>query len=370
MPRPRRFHIAGADIALGETRDVRLKISETYTGDPIAIPIRVIRAEKPGPHLFVSAAMHGDELTGTGIIHELLHLAPIALKAGTLLLIPVVNVFGFENHDRYLPDRRDLNRVFPGSAAGSLASRIAHAFMSEVALQCDYGIDLHSAAQTRTNHPNVRGDMSYDKVRRIAKAFGCELIIDGKGPDGCMRREACAVGCATIILEAGEPMKAEPELLAIGVRGIRNILIDLGMMEGERYEPHYQSIVAKTTWVRAEVGGFLRFHIRPGDRVAEGAPVATNFCILGHDQHILRSPVDGIVLGMATSPAVKPGEPVCHIALPGRKLAKVRRRVAALAGRALTKRARSTIAAEAAASETTETTQVKDEFGELPASEE
>jgi predicted deacylase len=365
MPRARRLTIAGVEIPAGETRDLSVKVSETYTGNPISMPLRVIRGPKPGPHLFVSAAIHGDELTGTGIIHELIHGDPLALISGTLILIPVVNAFGFENHDRYLPDRRDLNRVFPGSATGSLASRIANTFLTEIVSRCDYGIDLHSAAQTRTNHPNVRGDMTHERVKRIARAFGCELIVDGKGPDGCMRREACRVGCATIILEAGEPMKADAEMLAVGVRGIRNVLIDLGMLAGEPSEPRYQSIVRKTTWVRAEVGGFLRFHIQPGDMVEAGHPVASNFCILGTEQHVLRSPIDGIVLGMTTSPAVKPGEPVCHIAIPGRKLTVLRRRKKPLPEPERPRRGRKSVAAvEAEATEGAN--HVKDEFGEIP----
>jgi predicted deacylase len=156
-------------------------------------------------------------------------------------------------------------------------------------------------------------------------------------------------------------MKAEPELMTIGVRGIRNVLIELGMIEGEPYEPPYQSLVTKTTWVRASVGGLLRFHIRPGDRVEADAPVATNFSILGSEQHILRSPSDGIVLGMATSPAVKPGEPVCHIAIPGRKL-PVRRK----SSRSPRTRDRSVIATEAAAVEPAEGERSKDEFGDIP----
>jgi predicted deacylase len=369
MPRfrSRRFRLAGEDIAYSECRDTRLKISETYTGDPIAVPIRVIRGPKPGPHVFVSAALHGDELTGTGIIHELLHGGALDLLRGTLLLIPVVNVFGFENHDRYLPDRRDLNRVFPGAAAGSLASRIAHAFMTEIVGQCDYGIDLHSAAQTRTNFPNVRGDMSIPEVKRIAEAFGCELIVDGRGPEGCMRLEACKAGCATIILEAGEPMKAEPAMLEVGVRGIRNVLSSLGMIEAKLFEPPYQTTVQKTTWVRAEVGGFLRFHIKPGDIVEAGGAVASNFSILGNHQNILRSPVDGIVLGMATSPAVKPGEPVCHIAIPGGKIAGVRKTLSSLSEKSLPRRVRSSLATGFAVSDPPDNHEpAKDEFGEIP----
>ena len=344
MSRSRRFRLAGVDVPLGETVDVHLKVSETYLGDDIELPIRVIRGPKPGPRVFISAALHGDELTGTGIIHELLHAEEVSLKCGTLLLIPVINVFGFENHDRYLPDRRDLNRMFPGSANGSLASRIAHRFMHEVIQPCDYGIDLHSAALTRTNFPNVRGDLSIPEVKRIAKAFGCELVVNGKGPEGCLRREACAADCHTIILEAGEPMKAEPAMLEVGVRGIKNVLIELGMIDGETYEPPYQTFVRKTTWVRAEVGGFLRFHVQPGAIVEAGHPVASNFSILGSHQNMLRSPVDGIVLGMTTSPAVKPGEPVCHIAIPGRKISSVRKKVEGLSRKSLPKRVRTSLA--------------------------
>ncbi|MEZ6068583.1 MAG: M14 family metallopeptidase [Planctomycetaceae bacterium] len=367
MARARRLRIAGVDIPPGETRDIPLKISETYTGNPISVPVRVIRSTKAGPSVFVSAAIHGDELTGTGIIHDLLHGAPIQLTSGTLLLIPVVNVFGFENHDRYLPDRRDLNRVFPGSASGSLASRIAHTFMTEIVAHCEYGIDLHSAAQTRTNFPNVRGDMTDEKVKRIAEAFGCELIVDGKGPEGCMRREACKVGCATIILEAGEPMKAEPAMLEVGVRGIRNVLSELGMLAGEKIEPPYQSIVRKTTWVRAEVGGFLRFHIKPGDVVEEGHPVASNFSILGEHQNLLRSPVDGVVLGMATSPAVKPGEPVCHIAIPERQIAVLRNKLEAIPDGSLHKRVRDSLATNVTVTEHADNAEPeKDEYSEIP----
>ena len=367
MPRSRRFRLAGVDIPLGKTVDINLKVSETYLGDAIELPIRVIRGPKAGPRVFISAALHGDELTGTGIIHEFLHDEQVSLKCGTLLLIPVINVFGFENHDRYLPDRRDLNRMFPGSASGSLASRIAHRVMQEVIAPCDYGIDLHSAALTRTNFPNVRGDLSIPEVKRIAKAFGCELVVNGKGPEGCMRREACAADCATIILEAGEPMKAEPAMLEVGVRGIRNVLTELRMIDGDVYEPPYQTFIRKTTWVRAEVGGFLRFHVQPGALVEADSPVASNFSILGNHQNILRSPVDGIVLGMTTSPAVKPGEPVCHIAIPGRKITSIRKKIEALSLKSLPKRVRTSFTHNISVSDPTDIQEAaRDEYRDIP----
>jgi len=326
MPRP--LAIGGVEIRPGEIRDVFLKISETYAGGDVSIPIRVIRAEADGPHLFVTAAIHGDELCGTGIIHELLYSDNLDITAGTLILIPVVNVFGFESHDRYLPDRRDLNRQFPGSPGGSLANRVAHTLMEQIVRQCDWGIDLHSASQPRTNHPNVRGKLSDARVRRLAEVFGCELVVEGAGPAGSLRREACKVGCATILLEAGEPLKVEQDMLEVGAQGIRNALIGLGMSPGEPVRPPFQVRVRKTTWVRAKVGGILRFHIRPGDLVEAGQPIATNYAIFGKDPSVLASPVDGIVLGITTIPLVKPGEPICHVAIPTRRLSTLRRAAA------------------------------------------
>ena len=165
--------------------------------------------------------------------------------------------------------------------------------MREIVSKCDFGIDLHTAASFRTNFPNVRGDMSALATKRLAEAFGCELIVDGKGPTGSLRREATRAGCPTVVLEAGEPNKIEPAILATGVRGIRNTLIELGMIGGRMYEPPYQSRVRKTTWVRAEVGGIIRFHVTLGELVEAGQPIAKNFSLLGEQQNSLVSPVDG-----------------------------------------------------------------------------
>lgn len=332
MAKKRVFRVAGQTVPAGETRDLRLKISEQFTGDPIAVPIRVMRAKKRGPIVFVSAAVHGDELNGMGVIHDIMYGPQLNLISGTLILVPVVNVFGFETLSRYMPDRRDLNRFFPGTKNGSLTSRVAYMLFEEIARHSDFGIELHSAAQPRTNFPNVRGDLKNADVRRLAWAFGCELIIDGKGPDGSFRREATKAGCPTIILEAGEPLKIEQEAVEVGVRGVHNVLRELQMIEGEPVRPTYQVRITRSTWVRAEVGGILRFHVRPGDPVEEGQRIATNASVFGERQNVLRAPCDGIVLGMTTLPMVKPGEPVCHIAVPSRSLKSLRLAAARVTG--------------------------------------
>lgn len=323
IPRRKPMIIGGQKIPLGKTTDVRLKVSETYFGDAVSIHLQVIRARRPGPTVFVTAAIHGDELNGVGVVHDLLFDDELKLKCGTLILIPVVNVFGFENGERYLPDRRDLNRSFPGSANGSLASRLANSIFKTVVKHCDYGIDLHTAAAQRTNYPNVRGRLSDPKVRRIAEAFGSELIINGAGPDGSFRYEATAAGCPTICVEAGEPWKMEPTIVQFGVRGVRNVLINLGLMEGEIMRPPYQTKITSTRWLRAQLGGILRFHVAPGQVVHKGQPIASNYTLLGRQQNTLTAPTEGIVLGMTTLPTVKPGEPICHLGRTALSVAKI-----------------------------------------------
>lgn len=338
------WKIAGTSIPRGATTDVKLKVSERYTGDPIHLPIRVIRAKKPGPTLFVTAAVHGEELNGVGVIHDLMFGEELKLTAGTLMLVPIVNIFGFENQSRYMPDRRDLNRSFPGNPTGSLTSRIASIVFKEVVQRCDFGIDLHTAASGRTNFPNVRGDLNKPGIRRLAKAFGCELMVHGQGPDGAFRREAVKAGCDVIILEAGEPLKIEPSVLDVGVRGVLNVLMELGMVKGTPTKPAYQLRIDKSTWVRASVGGILRFHVAPGQVVDEGQPIATNASIIGLERNVLVAPTAGIVLGMTTLPTVKPGEPVCHLAVPKQSLATIAKKIDRSGGSSLHHRVRRDLA--------------------------
>jgi len=308
--------MAGASVRRGERRDVHIRVSEGLSGAGIDVPVRVWRGPRPGPVVFVTGAVHGDEVNGTGTVRQLILDPPFELAGGTLLLAPVVNTLAFERHTRYLPDRRDLNRCFPGSASGSLASRIAHKLFSEIVERCDYGIDLHSAAAGRTNFPNVRGDLADPAVSRLAMAFGCEVVLDGAGPEGSLRRAACSSGRPTILLEAGEVWKVEPGMVAYGVRGIRNVLIELGLVEGQPEAPLFRAVVDRAFWVRAEVGGFLEFHVAPGALVRAGDPLATNSSMLGEQRNVLTAPEDAVVIGMTTQPAVVPGLPVCHLAVP------------------------------------------------------
>jgi predicted deacylase len=323
------FQIARVRVRPGEVRDINLKVSESYSGAPVWLPVRVVRGARPGPALFVCGAIHGDEINGTGIVRELILGDPPEIVAGTLILIPVVNMFGFEHHSRYLPDRRDLNRCFPGSRAGSLTARLASTFFREIVLRCQYGIDLHSAATHRINLPHVRADLADPggRTARIARAFGCELIINSPGPEQSLRRVACQAGCATMVLEAGEVWKVEPGVLRIGVQGVRNVLADLGMADVPKLQPPVQIEVERTTWVRSAAGGMLRFNVSLGEFVERGQPVAVCTDLLGHGAAPVRSHADGLVMSVSTLPVVKPGDPVAHVAVPSGGLAGLRDRL-------------------------------------------
>ncbi len=307
-------------ILPGERKRIMLKAGETFTGMGVNLPIMVHRGLEDGPVLAITAAVHGDEINGTGAIRRLIQEPPFELKRGSLILVPVVNMMGFERHSRYTPDRRDLNRTFPGSKKGSLTGRLAHLIMKEVVKRSDYMVDLHTAAVRRTNFPNVRADMENEDCARMAKIFGTEIIVNNSGPDGSLRREACKAGCPTIILEAGEALKVEPSVQDTTLRGLTHIMGELGMIEVTEdmmpdTTPH-QMIVHGSSWVRAGSGGFLTFHVAPGETVEEGQPLTTNTGLLGKELETIVSPHHGVILGMTTMPAVSPGDPILHIALP------------------------------------------------------
>lgn len=321
--------VAGQLIEPGQTYDLQLGYSQSYTGINVSVPVRVIAGPKPGPIVFFAAVVHGDELNGLGIIRELAFEQPLMLDRGVVISVPVVNVYGMDSHSRYLPDRRDPNRCFPGSKKGSLTGRLTHLVFNEVIAQSDCGVDLHTAAVRRTNYPNIRADLDDPEVRKLARAFGCELIVHSKGADGSLRRTASRRGIPTIVLEAGEVWKIEPGVVNIGVHGANNILRYLRMLKGKPETPSFQIEVRKSTWVRAEYGGILKFHCAPGDLVRKGQVLASNSDIFGNLQNSIESPADGIIQGMTTMPAVKPGEPVFNIAQPEMTFSAIKRRMEA-----------------------------------------
>ncbi|WP_374405904.1 succinylglutamate desuccinylase/aspartoacylase family protein [Pelagerythrobacter sp.] len=310
------FTIAGEAIAPGEARSLAIPVSQLATGVPATLALRVINGAKGGPTVFVSAAIHGDEITGTAIVQELIaRIAPEAL-AGTAVLAPAVNVFGFLQHDRYLPDRRDLNRSFPGGSKGSLAAQLAHSFLEHVIAPADLGIDLHSAAVHRYNLPQIRVAEGDPYLIELAMAFGAPVIVESPLRPGSMRALAHERGTPMLLLEAGEALRWDRLSIDIGARGVLRVLAHLGMIAADDglSSVGVPARSNRSLWVRAPRGGVTHRRRKSGDTVTRGEVLATVCGLLGEDAREMASPIDGIVIGHATLPVVNQGDALFHIA--------------------------------------------------------
>lgn len=324
------FSIAGFKIQPGERREIYLKVGESFLASSIQIPVTIIHGAKPGPVVFLTAAVHGDEINGIEIVRKLMLDTDAEILSGTLLCVPVVNIPGFLDQKRTLPYNRDLNRFFPGNSRGNNAERMAHKIYQQIVLRSDWGIDLHTAAHGRANMPHIRGDMSHPKVRKIARAFGSNVTIDNPGRKGSLRRTATEQGIPTILFEAGESGKFSREISDIGLRGVVNALQFMGMIpkaelrkKKNNRKPHYQVIIKNSEWVRAERGGILDIHVKPGDLVYEGETLGVILNPFGQTVTKIRSPYTGVLIGLSTQPLAIPGTGICHVARLSKTLAKV-----------------------------------------------
>jgi hypothetical protein len=322
---PHRLSIGGHDIRRGTVKQIFLKVSEYYTANPVNVPVTVIRGREPGPTAFLTAAIHGDELNGVEIVRRVMTGLSADQVRGTLICVPVVNRMGFLTHNRYLPGRRDLNRYFPGDPRGNAAARTAHTLFTEIVARSRYGIDLHTASVGRTNLPHIRADMSNDKVRRMARAFGTEIIFDSPGPPRTLRAAATSGGVPTIIFEAGETFRFQRNMVARGVAGVRNVLATLGMTGEAAKEARFQVIIKVSEWVRSLRGGIADIAVRPGEIVYEGDEIASITNPFGREVSSVRSPLTGLIIGITTVPMVNPGDAICHVAKLEKTLATVER---------------------------------------------
>ncbi len=321
----RRLTIGGRRVRRGSAGQIFLKVSEYYTATPVNVPVTVIRGERAGPTLFLTAAIHGDELNGVEIVRRVMtSLSPEQVR-GTLICVPVVNRVGFLTHTRYLPGRRDLNRYFPGDPGGNAAARMAHTLFSEIVARARHGVDLHTASVGRTNLPHVRADMSNPGVRRMARAFGTEIIIDSPGVPGSLRAAATAASVPTIIFEAGETFRFQKNMVTRGITGVRNVLAALRMIEESPKEARFQVVVRRSEWVRSMRGGIADILVRPGEIVYAGDEIASITNPFGREVSVVRSPLTGLVIGITTVPMVNPGDAIGHVAKLEKTLATVER---------------------------------------------
>jgi predicted deacylase len=278
------------------------------------MPVHVIHGRRDGPTVFVSAAVHGDEINGVEIIRRLLHSAALRRLAGTLLLVPIVNLFGFHNRSRYLPDRRDLNRSFPGNDSGSMASRLAHVFSTEIVAQADIGIDLHTAAVHRVNLPQVRADISDPVLKPLAQAFSAPVLLHSAPPEGSLRAAAAQLGASVMVYEAGEALRFDERSIRVGLRGVLHVLNQLGMLARPRGRVTRPSAeLRSSSWLRAPQSGVLRAQVGLGDLVAGGDTLALVADASGASEMRLTAPYDGVIIGRTNLPLVFEGEAVFHL---------------------------------------------------------
>ncbi|SEO89542.1 succinylglutamate desuccinylase/aspartoacylase family protein [Aquisalimonas asiatica] len=309
--------IAGVTIAPGGRETVELPAGQLYTHTPVNIPLQVVHGRRAGPCLVVTAAVHGDEINGAEIIRRLLRQQMLSRMAGTLIAVPVVNVLAFTARSRYLPDRRDLNRSFPGSESGSMASRLAYLVRTEVLARASHVIDLHTAAIHRENLPQVRADLDNPEDEALARAFGLPVVIDSPLIEGSLRSAAREAGVPVVTYEGGEALRFDETAIRAGLQGVIRVMRHLGMLPPSRRRrptPEPQYVSDASSWMRAGQDGLFRASVALGARVAEGQPLGWISDPFGGSQQPVEAAFPGLVIGRANLPLVHEGEALFHVA--------------------------------------------------------
>jgi len=315
IPEVRPFLLLGGETPPGSIRRVAWYADENAEGLPEATPVLVAHGSAPGPVLCLTAAIHGDELNGIEIVRELLYDLEVDRLAGTVIGVPIVNLYGFRQGERYLPDRRDLNRFFPGSPRGSFAARVAHSLFQSIVRRCDYLVDLHTGSFHRTNLTQLRANLNDEGVLHLTRGFGATVVLHDEGAVGTLRRAATEAGIPAVVIEAGQPHRFEPEQVEHGVRALRSAMNHLGMMPGFPLWQEPQPTYYASSWVRAEGHGILSSQVRLGQTVSEGTVLGTVTDPITSARRTIRSPTDGRIIGMALNQTVRPGYAVYHVGI-------------------------------------------------------
>lgn len=308
--------IGGVTISAGESKKIDLPMPPLYTDTHMSIPVYVQRGRRDGPTIFVSAAIHGDELNGIEIVGRLIKNRSIKSMKGTLIAVPMVNVYGVLNQSRYLPDRRDLNRCFPGSKKGSLAGRIANIFLTEIVSKCNFGIDLHTGAIHRSNLPQIRANLNDEETLGLARAFGLPVLLNADIRDGSLRQASAEAGVKVLLYEAGQALRYDEFSIRAGVKGIVNVMRHIGMLNKRKTKGHVIEpfIANQSGWVRANESGLVNHVANLGDHVEKGEKLAQISDPYGTLLSTILSPAEGVVIGKQNIPLAQEGEAVYHIA--------------------------------------------------------
>lgn len=308
-----------AEVDPGEKRHIQYEVGETYLGRPVEIPITIINGEYDGPRLFLSAAMHGDEVNGVKVMQEVAARYDPADLHGTIVCVHVLNVPGYIAEQRYIPIYdQDLNRAFPGFRKGSTASRMAHVIYEQFVSQCDMGLDFHTSTRNRMTIFHARADMDDDGVAQLARAFGPNLILSSAGSKGMLRRVASENGIPLLTVEMGEANRFQPHLIDLALQGIENVLAAYEMYPDATFrEPPVQKILTseeEKKWIRADDGGLVEMKWGPYPIVREGETICVISDHFKREEHVVSAPFTGLLVGILANPHVLPGHPLVHLA--------------------------------------------------------
>jgi uncharacterized protein len=308
------LRVGGNSVKRGQRRRLEIPVARLPTGSALSLPVTVLRGKRDGPIVWLSAAVHGDEINGTEIIRQVLRqLTPGRLR-GTVIAVPIVNVYGFIERSRYLPDRRDLNRSFPGSPSGSLASRLAHLFLEEIVSLCSHGIDFHTGAGHRANLPHLRADLEDPEVRRLAEAFAAPLLFDAVRIKGSLRAVAYRRKIPILVFEGGEPLEFAADVIAEGVEGTLRVLAALGMIAEAPPPRHPPALATATRWLRAQRSGLLHLETELGRQVVKGEVLGWISDPFSSRRRSVRAPFAGMICAATTTPLVYQGDAVLRLA--------------------------------------------------------
>ncbi len=311
------FKIAGEEVLPGKTTQIQIPIARLPTQTLISLPVTVINGNESGAKLWISAAIHGDEINGVEIIRQVVSQIDVRKLKGTIIAVPIVNVFGFIDQSRYLPDRRDLNRSFPGSENGSLASRLANLFMREIVNRCTHGIDLHTAAIHRINLPQIRANLENSETYRCAKAFGSPVMIHSNTRDGSLRQAVSNKGLPILLYEAGEALRFDKDAIDAGVKGVFRVMKELDMYNlstaNQPTQEEDSLQVEQSKWVRASRSGIFIIQTKLGEIVERKQVIGIITDALGNNTIKVKSPLTGIVIGHVQNPLVNQGDALIHV---------------------------------------------------------
>lgn len=307
------FLLAGVSTIPGTMQRAQVPLPDLPNGAPMSLPVKIFHGVEEGPTVWISAAVHGDEINGVDIIRRMSPALDPTYMRGTVLVVPIVDVYGFNRGSRYLPDRRDLNRSFPGSSKGSLASRVAHRFRVAIVERCDAGIDLHSAAAGRINLPHVRGVLSDDRFAGMARAFGARVTMNARTIDGSMRKLASSRGIPYVLYEGGGANQFDGQAIESGVGGCLRVLDHLGVIDDAPQLQADPIVVQKGTWLRSPHSGVIEMLTFLGAFVDKGDVLALVTDTFGDNAVPIKASAKGIIVGLAHSPLVHGGDAVVHL---------------------------------------------------------